>query len=128
MQEFWQTLRENLLNSIGPALRVGIILTIGWLAIRYLIGPLRRLLERTRVEASVYSFLASSARSLLLVVVILGVLQQIGVETTSLLTVLGAVSLAVALSLQNSLANFTAGLLVLSFRLARVGDLVELGD
>jgi small conductance mechanosensitive channel len=85
-------------------------------------------LERTHVEASVASFLASSARSLLLVVVVLAVLQQVGVETTSLLTVLGAAVLAVALSLQNSLANFTAGLLILSFRLVRVGDLVEVGD
>jgi small conductance mechanosensitive channel len=128
MDEFWQALRENAHRVADPALRVGLILAVGWLAIRYLVQPLRRLLERGRVEASVASFLANSTRSLLLVVVILGVLQQVGVETASLLTVLGAVSLAVALSLQNSLANFTAGLLVLSFRLVRVGDLVEVGD
>jgi small conductance mechanosensitive channel len=128
MEAFWQTIRDHVQHAIGPTLRVGIILAVGWLATRFLIGPLRRLLERTRVEPSVASFVANSARSLLLFVVILAVLQQVGVETASLLTVLGAVGLAVALSLQNSLANFTAGLLVLSFRLVRVGDLIELGD
>ena len=55
----------------------------------------------------------------------IGVLQQLGVETASLLTVLGAAGLAVALSLQNTLANFTAGLLLLSFRMFRVGDTIE---
>src|SRR5262249_52815614 len=46
----------------------------------------------------------------------------------SLLTLLGAVALAVALSLQGSLANFASGLVVLSFRIVRVGDLIETGD
>src|SRR5262249_22096275 len=50
------------------------------------------------------------------------------VQTASLLTLLGACALAIALSLQGSLANFASGLLILSFRMVRVGDLIEIGD
>lgn len=116
--------REYVLRLVGAAL----ILASGWLAIHFLIGPVRRLAERSRADPSVASFLVNSLRSAIVVVVVLAVLQQLGVETTSLLTVLAAAGLAVALSLQASLANFASGLIVLSFRIVRVGDLIELGD
>jgi small conductance mechanosensitive channel len=132
MDSLWQTM-QGLWNGVGReyALRLlgaGLILMAGWLAVHFLTGPLRRLLERSRADPSVASFLVNSLRSALVVVVILAVLHQLGVETTSLLTLLAAAGLAVALSLQGSLANFASGLIVLSFRLVRVGDLIELGD
>jgi small conductance mechanosensitive channel len=105
-----------------------LILVVGWLAVHFLVGPLRQLLGRSRLDPSAASFLVNSARSAILIVVILTALQQLGVQTASLLTLLGAVGLAVALSLQGSLANFASGLLVLSFRMVRIGDLIELGD
>ena len=104
------------------------ILLLGWLAIRLLVGPLQRLLSRSRLDVSVASFLVNSARTAILLVVLLAVLQQFGLETTSLLTLLGTVGLAVALSLQGSLANFASGLLLLAFRTVRVGDSIEVGD
>jgi small conductance mechanosensitive channel len=89
---------------------------------------LRRLLGRSRLDVSVASFLVNTVRTALLVVVLLTVLQQLGLETTSLLTLLGTAGLAVALSLQGSLANFASGLLLLAFRTVRVGDSIEVGD
>jgi small conductance mechanosensitive channel len=62
------------------------------------------------------------------VAVLLAILQQLGVQTASLLALLGAAGLAVALSLQTSLANFASGLIVLAFRLVRIGDQIEVGD
>jgi small conductance mechanosensitive channel len=104
------------------------VLVLGWLVLRFLSPPLRRVLERGRLEPLVASFLFTSIRTLLIFVILIVVLQQLGVETASLLTVLGASSVAVALSLQGSLANFASGLILLSFRLVRVGDLIEVGD
>jgi small conductance mechanosensitive channel len=72
--------------------------------------------------------LVNTARTAILVLMLVAVLQQLGVETTSLLTLLGTAGLAVALSLQSSLANFTSGLLLLTFRTVRVGDWIEVGD
>src|SRR5947209_8564718 len=128
MDELWQELRTRADLYAGHILGVVVILAIGFVGLRYLVGPFRRLLDRSRVEPSTASFFANSAKSLIIIVVVIGALQQLGVETASLLTVLAAGGLAVALSLQNMLANFTAGMLLLSFRMLRVGDVIEAGS
>jgi len=128
MDEFWHTVRGPVLEYGPRALGALVILVAGWLAVHYLVTPLGRLAVRSRFDPSVASFLVNSARIVLLVVVFLGVLQQLGIQTASLLTLLGTAGLAIALSLQGSLANFASGLLVLSFRMVRLGDLVEVGD
>jgi small conductance mechanosensitive channel len=124
----WQHLpswvREYSLRLVGAVL----ILLLGWIANRLLVGPLQRLVGRSRLDPSVASFLVNSVRTAILVVVLLAVFQQFGLETTSLLTLLGTAGLAVALSLQGSLANFASGLLLLAFRTVRVGDSIEIGD
>jgi small conductance mechanosensitive channel len=124
----WQNapswLREYAARLAGALL----ILLLGWFANRLLVGPMRRLLARSRLDVSVSSFLVNSVRTALLLFVLLAVLQQFGLETTSLLTLLGTAGLAVALSLQASLANFASGLLLLAFRTVRVGDYIEVGD
>jgi small conductance mechanosensitive channel len=124
----WQRVEGLAREYGGHAVAVVLVLLAGVLGDRFLVVPVRRLLERSRLDPSVASFLASSARTLLLAAVLLAVLQQVGVQTASLLTLLGAAGLAVALSLQGSLANFASGLLVLSFRMVRVGDQIEVGD
>ena len=128
MDALWQELRQRAEMYGWRLVAAAVILIVGFVALRYLVAPFRRLLERSRLEPSTASFLANSVRGLLFVVIVIGVLQQLGVETTSLLTVLAASGLAVALSLQNALANFTAGLILLSFRLLRVGDTIETGS
>jgi small conductance mechanosensitive channel len=108
--------------------RAVLILLLGWLANRQLIGPLRNVLARSRFDLSLASFLVNSVRTAILLFVLVAVLQQFGLETTSLLTLLGTAGLAVALSLQGSLANFASGLMVLAFRTVRIGDFIEVGD
>jgi small conductance mechanosensitive channel len=110
------------------AIHVLLLLLLGWVALQYLVGPLRRLLERTRADPLLVSFLTNSARAAVIAVVLIMVLQQLGIQTASLLTLLGAAVLAVALSVQGTLANFTAGLLVLAFRIVHVGDWIEVGE
>jgi small conductance mechanosensitive channel len=95
-----------------------------------LTGLLTRLfkngLQRAELDAGLISFLGNLVYYLLLVVVLLAALARLGIETTSLIAVLGAASLAVGLALQGSLANFAAGVLILLFRPYRVGDYVEI--
>jgi small conductance mechanosensitive channel len=57
--------------------------------------------------------------------VIIAAINQIGVQTTSLIAVMGAAGLAIGLALQGSLANFAAGVLIVMFRPYKVGDFVE---
>jgi len=72
-------------------------------------------------------FICAIARTALLLFVIIAALEQLGVDTTSLIALLGAAGLAVGLALQNSLANFAAGVMLIVFRPFKAGDFVEAG-
>jgi len=128
MDELWRNLQENGADYLGRAVGAVLLIVVGWFAVHFLIGPLRRLLERSRVDPSVGYFLVNTARWVIIIFVLLGVLQHLGIQTTSLVALIGAAGVAIALSLQNSLANFASGLIILSFRMARIGDLIEVGD
>lgn len=128
MDELWQKLQPQAVLYSGRIAGVAIILVLGWLVLRYLVGPLRKLLGRSRLDPSVVSFLTNSVRTVLLVVLALALLQQLGIATASLLTLLGTAGLAVGLALQSLLSNFFSGLWLLSMRTVRVGDLIEVGD
>src|SRR4051812_45635902 len=66
-------------------------------------------------------------RYLILTVTLLAVLSQFGIQTTSLVAVIGAASLAVGLALQGTLSNLAAGIMLLIFRPFRVGHKVQVG-
>ncbi|QFR32042.1 mechanosensitive ion channel family protein [Ancylobacter sp. TS-1] len=104
------------------------LMVAGW----WVAGLVERLVTRglenaRRVDATVVSFLASIARYGVLVFVGVAVLQRFGIQTTSLIAVLGATSLAIGLALQGTLSNVAAGVMLLLFRPFRVGDAVEVG-
>ena len=120
--EEWQRLS---LDFALRSLRALAVLAAGGLAVWFVAGPFRRMLARSRLDPSSASFLANTGRGVLLVAVVLIALDQLGVQTTSLIALLGAAGLAVGLALQGSLANFASGLLLLSFRTVRIGDWIE---
>ena len=104
-----------------------VVLIVGlWLAglITRLIG---KALTKARMDAMLVRFLESIAKALLQIVVIIAALGQLGVQTTSLIAILGAAGLAIGLALQNSLSNFAAGVLLLVFKPFKAGDFVEAG-
>ena len=85
-------------------------------------------LERSgKVDPMLRGFLASFARYLVLIITVLAVLSQFGIETTSIIAVLGAASLAIGLALQGTLSNVAAGVMLLVFRPFKIGDFVEAG-
>ena len=71
--------------------------------------------------------LANLLRYFVLILVLIAVLAQFGVQTASLITVFGAASLAIGLALQGTLQNVAAGVMLLFFRPFRIGDYVEAG-
>ena len=88
---------------------------------------LRRTMEKSKVDIVLIGFLSSIAYYLLLVAVVIAAISQLGIETTSLVAVLGAAGLAVGFALQGSLSNFASGVLIILFRPFKVGDFVEAG-
>jgi len=85
----------------------------------------RRSLEKAKVDGALVPFFGGLAHYLVLTVVIIAVLSLFGIETTSLVAVVGAAGLAVGLALQGTLSNFAAGVMLLVFRPFKLGDYVE---
>ena len=102
-----------------------LIFVIGrWIA-RLVRRFLEKLMTRKQVDVTVVKFTCSIVYVILLVFVILGAVSKVGVQTASLVAVLGAAGLAVGLALQGSLANFAAGILLIIFRPIKVNDFIE---
>lgn len=129
-QEQWAWAQEWLATN-GLELLINILLAIvvfvlgRWLA-KLLTGGLRRALVRAKLETALISFLCNIAYIFLLAVVIIATLNQLGVNTTSAVAVVGAAGLAVGLALQGSLSNFAAGVMIILFKPFRTDDFVEI--
>ncbi len=103
------------------------ILIIGiWIA-RQIKKLLIKLMERSKVDPTLISFVASLAYVILQVFVIVAALEKLNIKTTSFVAVLGAAGLAVGLALQGSLSNFAAGVLMIIFKPFKVNDVVDAG-
>ncbi|HST92975.1 MAG TPA: mechanosensitive ion channel family protein [Brevundimonas sp.] len=107
-----------------------LILAVTVFASRWAAGITRRGLSRVRGfrhDPTVLSFAVQVVRVLVLIIGLIAVLQRLGVQTTSIIAVLGAASLAVGLALQGTLSNVAAGVMLLVLRPYRVGDLIDVG-
>lgn len=94
-----------------------------WLANR-LTDLVARLLERQNVEITLVNFLKNIIFYTLLTAFIIAAFGQLGINTTSFLTVIGAAGLAIGLALKDSLGNFSAGVLLILFRPFKAGDFI----
>jgi len=104
------------------------ILIVGWMASKWVHRAVTKALGRSeKVDAMLGSFFASLAKYLVLIFTGLMVLSQFGVQTASLIAVLGAAGLAIGLALQGTLSNVAAGVMILIFRPFKIGDYVEAG-
>ena len=106
-----------------------IILAATVFASRWAARVARRVLGRVRgfrQDPTVLSFAVQVVRVLVLIVGLIAVLQRLGVQTTSIIAVLGAASLAVGLALQGTLSNVAAGVMLLVLRPYRVGEVIDL--
>jgi len=110
----------------GLRLAVGIlILVLGWTAATYAKRGLDAGLARVPMDLTLKPLIASLARYTILILTLLLVVGQFGVQTTSLIAVLGAAGLAVGLALQGTLSNVASGVMLLVLRPFRVGHFVE---
>ena len=107
------------------ALAIVIFIVGRWLA-DTLTDVVVRLLKKSRMDDMLISFVASITKTILLLFVAIAALNKLGIDTTSLIALLGAAGLAVGLALQNSLQNFAAGVMLIVFRPFKAGDFVEL--
>ncbi|MCB1952123.1 MAG: mechanosensitive ion channel [Rhodocyclaceae bacterium] len=97
-----------------------------WL-VRGVVAVVRRVLSRSGMDDMLSHFVLSILHGVLLLVIVVAALNRLGVDTTSLVALIGAAGLAIGLSLQDSLKNFAAGVMLIVFRPFKAGDFVEAG-
>lgn len=103
-----------------------ILLIAGWIVAGWISRLLRRNLDRIpAMDRTLIGVLSSLVRYTVLTLVIIAVLAQFGVQTASILAVLGTAGLAVGLALQGTLANIAAGMMLLLLRPFQVGDYID---
>lgn len=104
------------------------LLVIGWVVAGWGQRTVSRLLHRApRIDEMLVGFFSSITRYAILVFTVLAVLSQFGIETTSMIAVMGAAGFAIGLALQGTLSNVAAGVLLLVFRPFKIGDFVDAG-
>ena len=101
------------------------LLWIGWKLARKLVNIMNKTLEKRNVDATVRSFLDTFVEVVLKGVVIYIFLDQVGIKTTGIATLLASAGVAIGLALQGSLSNFAGGVIILLIRPFNVGDYIE---
>lgn len=110
--------------NIGLAL---LIFIVGRIAVSIIIGIVRKLLTKAELDKILVGFITTIINWILLLVVIIAALNRLGINTTSLIAIIGAAGLAIGLSMKDSLQNFAAGVMIIIFKPFKEGDFVEAG-
>ncbi len=128
--EHFTTLILGVLASYGLNVLGAIVtLIIGFLLAGWLARQTNRLMARsTKIDPVFHSIPGKIVRIGVMVFTVIAVLNRFGVETTSLIAMLGAAGLAIGLALQGTLSNVAAGVMILTFRPFKIGDAVKLGS
>ncbi|MGE5548480.1 MAG: mechanosensitive ion channel family protein [Solirubrobacterales bacterium] len=124
----WQKLGELVVHWGTSGLWAAVILLGGWMVANWAERGVSGALSRVpRCDQMLRGFFANLIRWAILVFTGIAVLERLGVQTTSMVAILGATGLAIGLALQGTLANLAAGVMLLLFRPFRVGDGIEAG-
>lgn len=118
----------DLIFQYGPKLIAAIVILIaGKFFAKIVRSTVRRVLQKSKVDELLISFVSSLSYMAMLAFVIIAALNQLGIQTTSFVAIIGAAGLAIGLALQGALSNFAAGVLMLIFRPFKNGDYIEGG-
>lgn len=121
-----EQVRTFLVSSGINFLAAILILIGGWIIAGWLSSWIRRVLDRsTHIDATLKPITVSLVRYTILIITVIAVLNRFGVQTTSLIAVIGAAGLAIGLAMQGTLSNVAAGAMLLMLRPFRIGDYVE---
>lgn len=109
----------NLLRAVGT-------FAVGCAVVGVVANALRRVLEASRIDPALHSFLLSAAKALLLTLLTIGCIEMLGISTASIVAALASVGLALSLSVKDHLSNLIGGLVILVTKPFTVGDYVQM--
>lgn len=104
-----------------------IIFIVGWIASKWAYRICLRVARRSQLDEALARFLAAICQYAVLAIAVIAALGKVGIQTTSLVALLGAAGLAVGLALQGNLSHFASGVMLLLFRPFTLGDRVTIG-
>ncbi|MEX0921638.1 MAG: mechanosensitive ion channel domain-containing protein [Rhodovibrionaceae bacterium] len=108
----------NVLSAIA-------ILIVGLAVARWAANATRKALSRPRFDATLALIFSAVVRYFIIIIVLVAILSQFGVQTASIIAALGAAGLAIGLALQGTLSNIAAGVMLLFLRPFQVGDYID---
>ncbi len=119
-------------KDLGPmvwnVIKASLVLMIGWLAAQIVSRFVRKQVEsQPRIDDTIGNFAASIIKWAILLIVLVAVLNLFGIQATSIVAVLGAATLAIGLALQGTLSNVAAGVVLIVFRIYKLGQYIEIG-
>jgi small conductance mechanosensitive channel len=101
------------------------IFIVGKMLVGILTNIAKKLMLKAKVDVLLVNFIGSIIKTILLLFVVIASLNQLGVDTTSLIALIGAAGLAIGLALQGTLQNLASGVMLIIFRPFKDGDLIE---
>ncbi|MFP3563590.1 mechanosensitive ion channel family protein [Paraburkholderia sp. SIMBA_030] len=124
----WTFLWDALATISMRLCAAALILVVGWWVARRVARSLNRLLaSQSRMDATLRPVICDTCLWSIRVVSIIGALSQLGIQTASIVAVLGAAGLAIGLALQGTMQNIAAGIMLLLLRPFKVGDYIDAG-
>ena len=128
IEEIWSLIAGVVVGYGLSVVGAVVILIVGFWFAGFAKRALSKVLGRSgRIDETLTIFFGSLARYAIIVFTVLAVLDQFGVQTTSFIAVLGALGLAIGLSLQGTLGHIAAGVMLLIFRPFKVGQFIDAG-
>ena len=125
LQEFLKSIAPSLQTLLFNIITSIVIYIVGKRLIAIALKVLEKFLSHTSIDIGVSKFLVSAARMALYVLLAFMIVAQLGVNTASIVTILGTAGIAVDMSLQGSLSNVAGGILILLMKPFKVGDFVS---
>ncbi|WP_405352961.1 mechanosensitive ion channel family protein [Ruminococcus sp.] len=102
-----------------------IVLAVGTITVRFFLKLVKKLLNKSKIERTVVTFLFSILKVVLYIVIVMTALSTIGVNVSSIITTFAAAALAAGLALQESLGNVASGIVILVSKPFVAGDILE---
>jgi len=112
-------------SMLGSIVYAIIILAVGFWGAKMVARLVKGLMERRDLDQALCGFVSNLINALVVTIAVIAALNQLGIQTTSLVAIVGAAGLAIGFALKDSLGNLAAGIMILLFKQFKAGDLIE---
>jgi len=125
IEDYAKVYGQKLIDFLPNLVAAIAIFIIGWWIAKLIVRYVGKFFKKKDYDPALENFILSMLGWTLKILVVITAITQLGIETTSLVAIIGAAGLAVGLALQGSLANFAGGVLIIILKPFKIGDWIE---